>query len=240
MMNKIFICTLYCGEGDFQKCIENVNKQKDVIITHKIISYLPEIEANNELYQSFMKEKNNFDVFIRLDADMVLIDDFVLSRILKKFNSNKDITKICTYVNDYFTNENIIGMHCFTKDVNFIIQTNKLFCDRKIEFNHKIVINPHQISEKDINPAALHAHYANEKQAFFFGIHRSLKQQYHILNKVKKAYKKYNDDIRAYALLGFNHVNKFNVSNFNYNHSNFQNTFNYVKENFEKLKNELL
>ena len=50
---RIFIGTMYCGEGDFPRCLKAITSQTGVIIDHKIISNQPEKRAHDSLWSTF-------------------------------------------------------------------------------------------------------------------------------------------------------------------------------------------
>jgi hypothetical protein len=239
-MYKIFVGTLYSGEGDIEFCKNALLKQHDVEIKQEIIENLLEIDAHNKLWSLWKDNKHNFDLFVKIDADTVLRDEKILFEISKVFQSDINITGMQCPLQDYFTDSHINGLNCFSKKVEFNNSKNELFCDRNVDFNHKIVIKSENVP-KALSPAGYHCYYANEMQAFHYGLHRKLKNQNSIINATKIAWEKNNYDvIRGYALLGALFSKDFrNNLKCNYTDTLFRKMFEYCKSNYNILINDI-
>lgn len=238
----IFVGTMSCGEGDTQKCIEAISKQKHVDVLHKVIWDLPEKEAHNELWKAWgeAKQKPNCHLFIKIDADTVLAHDEVLWDIFNLFASNQKLTGVQAYIKDFYTDESIYGLNCFSSSVVFNETTDPLMCDRNVDTNHNIVLRGKDLPAS-LNPAAYHCFHSNEKQSFHYGLHRSLKGQKDILTKVKRAWIKNGDDRRLWALFGDKFSYCFDKKNgFNYNDKKFLEIFKFCEDNKEEFKKEII
>ena len=66
--------------------------------------------------------------------------------------------------------------------------------------------------------------YCSDKQAFHFGVHRGLKEQNHILDKIKTVNKISYDKRRAYAIAGFKCSKNLNTK-FDYQSKEFLKVF---------------
>ncbi len=53
MQPKFYVCTMYCGEPDLPHMLRSIADQGMDVVEHKIISYKKEVDAHNELYESF-------------------------------------------------------------------------------------------------------------------------------------------------------------------------------------------
>lgn len=232
---KVYVGTLYCGENDFDSCVESIISQKSVQVTHHIIKNENEQEAHNKLWDSWNKVKNEHDFFVKVDADTVLAHDFVLENFWSMLSSNSRITGIQAPLHDYFTNSHINGLNCFRNNVIFMNSTDSLYCDRNVDTGHDIVIKSNDVID-ELKPAGYHCHNANAKQAFHYGVHRTLKKQVATMNLVKATWKIYKDDIRAYALLGSMYAKKFTKENHSYSTQMFNDAFQECESNFETLK----
>jgi len=231
---RVFVGTLYCGEGDFDKCSESIALQKDVDVCHVVIENLPEKEAHNKLWQSWRDAKESgFDMFVKVDADTVLAHDSVLSEFWSLMKSDSRITGIQAPLDDYFTEGLINGLNCFSPKVVFNDTADELFCDRNVDVNHDRVIKAGNVPIQLI-PAGYHCHYANDKQAFHFGLHRALKNQTKIISDVRKSFERHNDRLREIALCGafLGECNPIGVG-FNYNDQRFIKSFELTLKRFE-------
>ena len=126
------------------------------------------------------------------------------------------------------TNDLIYGLNCFSPKVVFLTSKDSLFCDRGVDTQHDLIFRTEKLPI-ELKPAALHCHYASIKQAFHYGVHRTLKKQFDIIEKVKSSWLKEKDDIRAFALIGSRLSNKL-CNQYNYGDYEFENMFEYVKQ----------
>lgn len=198
---KVFIGTLYSGEAEYNQACDAISAQKNTLIQHQVIAGLSEMEAHNALWSSWESVKLDFDYFIKIDADTVLIDDLAISRIIDVFRANPRVTGIQVFLKDYFTDSLIAGLNCFTPQVIFKQATNKLMPDR-VDTNHDLVLSPSQVLS--LAPIAWHCLNPHEAQAFHYGLHRKLKKQNAVLKLVATKWVSdgCQDDPRAWALAG--------------------------------------
>jgi hypothetical protein len=236
-MNKIFVGTMYSGEGDFDECKKSINSQDNVVIEHVVIENLPEKEAHNALWESWrLRRSNDFKAFVKIDADTVLSHNNVLSSFVKMLSENERVTGIQAPLRDYFTDDMINGLNCFTPKVTFRDTSDDLFCDRNVDVDHDIVIKADGVIS-DLRPAGLHCYFSSEIQAFHFGVHRALKGQHGTIEKVKHAWIKHKDKLRGLAILGAQHSPKFSKKrDFNYTDKTFVDAFEQALSTYENLR----
>ena len=235
---KILVGTMACGEGDYEKCMHAIMSQKEVQIEHVLIENMLEVDAHVSLWENFEKRKSSFDLIVKVDADTVLIRPTILKEIYEFMSSNSRITGMQIYIHDYFTDGLIGGLNCFKPCVTFSTPESSLYCDR-VDSGHDIVIKGNEVPSH-LTPAARHCHYANNRQAFHFGLHRSLKGQVDTIEKVRDAWLAHRDDLRAYVLLGVMASSEFeDHKGFSYNQSKFIESFEMVKDNFDDLVGDL-
>lgn len=197
----VFVGTLYCGEGDYEKCRTAVLGQVDVSVTHCVISNMPEKVAHNQLWREWREAKAHHDLFVKVDADTVLASPWTLSQIVGVFRANPRVTGLQAPLHDYMTDGHINGLNAFDTRVIFNDTADGLFCDRNVDTNHDVVVRGPALPES-LRPAGKHCHHATERQAFHYGLHRALKGQTHIIDSVRAAWEKHGDVIRAFALAG--------------------------------------
>ena len=237
-MYNIFFGTMYCGETNFSNCKKMINMQKGINFEHYIIENLGEKEAHENLFSKWNEVKNNFDLFIKVDADTVLISDTIAKEIADLMYSENDITGMQCKIKDYFTDDLIAGLNAFKPSVIFKTSSDKLYCDR-VDTNHKKVIKGSNMP-KGFEPAAYHCYHSSKKQAFHYGLHRMLKNQTDVILKVKNAWNKNKDDIRLYALAGaIEAVNFKDNTNFDYNDKKFIQYFQSVEKNIDEYRKRL-
>jgi hypothetical protein len=222
---KVFVGTLYSGEGDFSMSATSIAGQQDVDVTCQVISGLPEKNAHNTLWDAWDEAKKEYhDIFVKVDADTVLQHPRVLKNICDLFVSDERLTGIQCWLHDYFTDGMIYGLNCYSRRVVFKRTEDDLFCDR-VDTNHDRVLRGGALP-KELFPAGQHCHRANELQAFHFGLHRQLKKQDNVLHLVKKAWERDRDNIRAWALVGAHVAEQFRDHHrFNYTDPEFLHAF---------------
>lgn len=238
MKPKIFVGTMYCGEGDFEKCKNAILNQVNVETEHFIVQDKPEKEAHDTLFTKWNQLKKDFSLFVKVDADTVLNGDDILKKIFDFMYSDKDITGLQIPIYDYFTDSLIAGLNCFKPEVIFNTNSHHLYCDR-VDSGHKKQIVGNAVPEYFI-PGAHHCNYATNKQAYHYGVHRALKNQRTNIQKVYNAWKTHKDDLRLYALIGADHSKYFaNGNEFNYTDDKFINHFKDAENQLESYKIKL-
>lgn len=229
MTPTILISTMYCGEPDFQHCVAALKAQKGVNIKHHVISFKPELEAHNEVYQTF-NEADPTWFRAKIDADVVLLNDGILLELVEFWRVHSHVQWLDPAVHDHLT-ESIIhaGIAFYTPSVRFNTQTDPLKCDRGVLQKDYMMLDYNQ-------PVANHMLYADEKTAFRFGLHRGLKGQTHVEHAVRKAYAKHQDPIRAMALKGFDAARSERYLSWHLGvDKNVPSDHNYTDDNFMKL-----
>lgn len=166
---RVLVITMYCGEPQVDRCISSVKKQINVSCDHFLINNKPNIEAHKELYCLINDNIDNYDYFVKLDADMEFSQGYSLSQVISKLNKNTDHLTIPVF--DFMTDSDMPDLHLFSNRVFIdVSEMNNLFVDRvKIEFPGE---------EKKLNKSeklVYHCRFPTTKQATAFGYHRALK-----------------------------------------------------------------
>ncbi len=225
MMPRIFIGTMFSGEGDFDECVKMVAMQRDVHVTHKVITNLPEREAHNALWQSWREAKNTHDLFVKVDADTVLAGYNTLKTIWELMSSDVRITGLQAPLHDFFTLEMINGLNCFKPSVTFNDTSDDLFCDRRVDVGHDVVISSENVPDS-LRPAGFHCYGTTPKQAFHFGLHRALKGQSNIIERVRRAHVNAGWSLKRQLVLeGASCAGIFADGSFNYTDDRFNEAF---------------
>lgn len=223
---KILIGTLYSGENEFDECVESVKRQTYKNVEHIFFKYLPNKEAHNTLYRTFMERADEFDYFLKLDADMVFNTDEALEIILDYFDNNPELDHMVTAVDDRYSDTLIMGLHAFSNRVKWEQNDENLFVD------HRPSIPGERKLFWDF-PAPLVKHCPNPSyfQAYHFGVHRALKafqpersnfngnrslEQWKLIRKIGAHFDRTEDLKLGYCILGVEHVIQGEVSQNDY------------------------
>jgi hypothetical protein len=166
---RVLVLTLYSGEAEYGRCGESLEFQNYSPWEHRTFENLPNAEAHARLYGTIMAESQNYDLFLKLDADMVFSDSDVLSDLVQFFEDRPQLDHLVVVVNDWMTDSRIIGAHLFSSRVWWGRNAETLYVDPNPEFpGRKLVVDdpPRNL--------ILHAGDPSPLQAFHFGAHRAL------------------------------------------------------------------
>jgi hypothetical protein len=225
---------MYVKEGDFQACVARIRAQDGVTVTHMIRADMAEKEAHNALWHGWREARANHDLFVKVDADTVLVSNHTLADIWALFAANPRVTGLQAPLHDYMTDGFINGLNSFSPRVVFNDTRDELYCDR-VDTGHDVVLRGADLPAS-LTPAGYHCHRATAQQAFHFGLHRALKGQHDIIARVEHAYVKHHDRIRAFALLGARAAPEFEQHRrFNYGDAEFQALYNLVCSDYDQL-----
>jgi len=235
---KIFVGTMHSQEGEFDACCKRIKEQFGVEVTHFIVTGLNEKDAHNALWDEWNKQKYSHDLFVKVDADTILAGHDTLCNIAEQFTINPRLTGMQMPLYDYMTDDLINGLNAFSPAVIFSVSKDNLRCDRNVDTNHDVVIYGDTVPAHLI-PAGHHCMSSTDQQAFHYGIHRALKNQRDIINKVRTAWHKHHDRARTLALLGAEMSRQFFTNQrFNYNDPEFIAAFDKAKHLLSHLLSE--
>lgn len=172
MNPKILMITLFCGENEYSACKDSVKSQDYTAqLDHVFIENLPNIEAHQKCYQTIMDHADEYDLFIKLDADMVFTRDTAISDIVHFWNENTHPDHMIFSVHDFISDQNMIGVHVFSKNCKWNLNTHDgLFVDPSPLYNGartKTWAAP--------APFIFHASDPSDFGAYHFGMHRAIK-----------------------------------------------------------------
>lgn len=166
---NVLVLTLYSGEAEYGRSCASLANQSFTAWEHRVFEHLANVEAHAQLYESVMAESGNYDLFFKLDADMVLADDEVLADLVRVFDQRPSLDHLVVAVNDWMTESPIIGAHVFSNRVTWQRHSETLYVDPDPEFpGEKAVV------ETPARELILHADDPTPFQAFHFGAHRAL------------------------------------------------------------------
>ncbi len=166
---KILVGILHCIENEFGDCIESIEAQTLKTRDHFILSNLPNKDAHDTLYRTFMDRAQDFDLFIKIDADMVLARPRFFEEVAQHFNNSSDLSHLIVAVHDWFTDKSIMGLHVYRSDYRWEVTSETLFVDVFPE------IGKVEKDRSQLAPAALHCPNPSPFQAFHYGVHKGTK-----------------------------------------------------------------
>lgn len=170
---KTLIGTLHSGENEFDECCAAIQNQSYQRFDHFVISGLPNREAHHALYSHFMKQSDEYDLMIKIDADMVLARVDFLEQVVDTFLANRNLQKLQVWVHDFYTNRLIGGLNCFRNTVEWEVGEENVFVDITERYDRR---KGSRITDRtELAPAAYHCPNPSNLQAFHFGVHKGVK-----------------------------------------------------------------
>lgn len=228
---RILVLTLYSGENEYESMMDSLVEQTVTNWKQVLIAGKPNAEAHRELYETIMRRSSEFDLFVKVDADMVLAHEYVLERVVEEFRSHPDMDHLIVHCLDFMTGKDIIGVHAYSNRVRWEASEEGLFLDPSPKRpGRRIILDPDGVLFfHSPNPGAL--------QAFHFGVHRALKVtqrdrpastrkiegmevQWATLSDVWARYQSDGDRRHGLALLGADAVFAGRLSNDAHNYEN--------------------
>jgi hypothetical protein len=169
---KILVGTLHVIENELEDCLAAIRAQTHPAHDLFVISGKPNKEAHDVLYQTFMDRAGEVDLFIKIDADMVLTRPTFFQEVVERFTSDQELTHLMISVHDWMTDSSIMGLHVFRSGHCWRVGGNNnesLFVD-VVDVNEKISKDRNSLA-----PAAVHCGNPSLFQAFHFGLHKAVK-----------------------------------------------------------------
>ncbi len=213
---RVLVGTLFSGENEFRQCKDSLQDQVFTNWDHVVYKNLPNKKAHETLYRKFMDEAENYDLFVKLDADMVFMSEQSLSKIVGTFQNYKHLDHALLGVKDWASNSIIDGLHIFSNRATWTKNDENLFVDPSPKVPGKKFYTHNEPA-----PLVVHSPNPSKNQAFRFGYHRALKllqtdrvgfsflssrMQFKLLSNIWHQYYIKRDVIRGIILFGADYV----------------------------------
>jgi len=167
---NLLVGTLFCGENEFQRSKISLLNQTYDKWDHFVLKNIPNKKAHTKLYDTFMQESKHYDIFLKLDADMVFKTDQALNIIINIFKEYEDLDHLVIPVKDWYSDTFIEGLHVFSKRARWPMNHDNRFVDSAPKIPGK-TLRVTMGSE----PIVIHSPNPSSFQSFRFGVHRGLK-----------------------------------------------------------------
>ena len=218
---KVLFLVMYSGEGDYEKSIESAKEQHNIDPSFYIVKNLPMQEAHLAIYSYWNEHSNEFDMFVKLDADFVLTDNYKIYSIWQTI-SNTNIASSVIWVHDFLRNRLIPGLVVGTKHCRFNLDNVKA----KAQFDTNVyLIDDSYIRNEYVSgilvPAALHGYYSYPIQLFAQGVKRRIRQQNDVYHEASNEFKKAPENLRFMFLIGWQLGGSLLSNDYNYTDNKF-------------------
>jgi hypothetical protein len=218
---RLLVGTLYSAENEFAACCDSIRAQTHDNFEHVVIRDLPKREAHHALYGLFMSKADEYDLLVKIDADMVLVQRDFFRKVVARFTADRELDLLLVAVHDYFTDGLVTGVNIFRNTVRWNLGEEDLFTDR---IHVEGTVRKAEKDLHDLAPAAWHCPDSGEFQAFHYGFHRGMKavrggKRWSILRAVLDHYRRNPEPRLALALLGADAAlqPRFSVQHISYN-----------------------
>ena len=242
---NILIITTYSDEAQITLQKELIKSQVNINCEHIIIEGLNKVDSQKEFHSTAIKNKNNFDYIIKLDADMVPVDELALYKLVQ-FAIDKKVDRLTMPVFDFFTNTFIMGVH--------IIKASKVPEIHNITENNTDGWIGEMSGERYFYTKCRYVNHAfnpSLEQSVRYGLHRGLKSKKDSLNGqwitlilLFKHWNKNRNIKVGYAVLAAlyglglgNGSKNIDLEFLNHNEKNFRQLCSQIEDDF--LKNRL-
>ena len=217
-MIKVLFLVMYSGENDYDKCIQSAKEQVGINSSFYIVENLPMKEAHYAIYSYWNEHCDEFDMFVKLDADCVLASN---TKVIDVWNAIQNTNIACIFVwnKDFVRNTSIPALVFGNKNCTFNL--DKVIA--KAQFDTGIYnIKPgwshdnSDLGRKKLYPAALHGFYASPKHMFGQGVKRRIRNQFDVHGQVNNEYSKNPEILRLMFLIGWELGGNILSNDYNY------------------------
>ncbi len=170
---KLLVGLLVTIENEYNECISSIKLQENVDQDIYEIKNRPKNSAHDELYKHFMTNCDQYDLLIKVDADMIIADRYLFQKIVKEFEENNSLDRLFIPTFDHFVGRNLGGVNVYRNTVKWHRNKDNYYTDRVHAEDSIREFKKWETSEKD--PAIHHCPDPSDFQAFHFGLHRAIK-----------------------------------------------------------------
>ncbi len=167
---RLLVVTLHTIEREFDRSLQSIASQTYREFDHLVISGLSKREAHHKMYGTFVDRRDEFEVLVKIDADMVLNDVEFFAKVVEKFRNHGTMDLLSIKVHDFFTDRPTWGLNCYRNNLAWKSSSDLVFTDRVDVPRERTVFD-----KSDLAPAATHCSDPSPFQAFHFGMHRGVK-----------------------------------------------------------------
>lgn len=210
-MKSFLIGMMSSGEQERAASLASLSRQSVTDWDLCEVANLPNKEAHDKLYATFMRRASEYRYFVKLDADMVFRDEQGLAALLDLFTvPDRDL--VMSEVHDWASDMLTPGLQAFSNRVKWNVNPDQLMVDHAPIFPGKgfRVWGPPA-------PLVVHSPDPSPFQAFRYGLHRILKAvqpdrrekdlrravlHWSLLKNIWRAHQRHGDERRLCALLG--------------------------------------
>lgn len=170
---KLLVATLKTIEQEFEMCCESIKSQEYSNYDHIVIENMRKAEAHDKLYGMFQNSSDQYDLLIKIDADMVIDDINLFKKVVEEFVENERLDHLIVPVYDHFIKMNIDGVNVYRNTVKWQPNEDNYYTDRGQVDN--TIMDCKRWTVNESMPIIHHCPNPSSFQSFHYGMHRAIK-----------------------------------------------------------------
>lgn len=170
---KFLVGTLKTIEQEFEMCCEAIKSQEYSNYDHLVIKNMRKAEAHDKLYGIFQNSSDQYDLLIKIDADMVIDDVNLFNKVVEEFLKNERLDHLVIPVYDHFIKKNIDGVNVYRNRVKWRPNEDNYYTDRG-QVDNTMMDYKRWTANRSM-PIIHHCPNPSSFQSFHYGIHRAIK-----------------------------------------------------------------
>lgn len=164
------VCLLYAGEPSLTNAIQSIEKQRDIQVHFILVGNHPKQLAHERLFKTLNAYSDEYDLTLFLGADMELVPNRLLAALAGIYLQFPSIDHAFLGVEDWFSGEQILGVHSWRRGVQHATKPNRIFTDVVAHSSRQKFKLAHPRT-----PLILHGQEPSELQAIRYGAQRAMK-----------------------------------------------------------------
>lgn len=153
VIDRVLAICMTSGEPSLHASLASAVQQTGVQMSVIILGGFEEQDAHKRLYKTIWSERKNFDYFLKLDADMQIVNSNVVRACCHTMNQFPVLQGMSIYVQDFVTDASIEGMHIWRTGVRWLRRPPRLWTEMgRSTLVRRLVIDPTD------EPLVLHAY----------------------------------------------------------------------------------
>ena len=117
---RVLAGILYSGEPTLSRAIDALEAQQDIDLRIVLFGGFDQWEAHRRLYRTFNETGNDVDMFVKVDADMVILHERLLAVLHAFLSDHEQLDRITVGVHDWLADAPIPGMHVWRSSVRWL------------------------------------------------------------------------------------------------------------------------
>lgn len=168
---RLLIGVMHTIENEFEECLRSMREQSHTDWDVFVVENLPNKLAHDTLFGTFMERAAGFDLFMKVDADMIIRNRDFFAETVDRFRRHPQIQQVNVKVFDYFSDRLIGGLATFRSSVRWKRHAQETFVDE----GSSVPVDGALWADEPHGASVFHCANPSPFQAFHFGLHKGVK-----------------------------------------------------------------